>query len=226
MIFFDIDRTLLDHDSAERAAAIQFHAGHAASFPESPDEFVARWHMLAETHMRRYFDGLTTFAGQRRSRMRELFGREALSDSEADMLFDAYLSKYKANWSLFPDVLPCLDRLAGARLGIISNGNSLLQREKLQNTGIVDRFDVVVMSGDVGHAKPSQAIFHAACAGAGEAPENCVYIGDDFAVDAIGSRQAGMHGIWLNRVGGHNADEEPMVTSLAAISENGNCSRF
>jgi putative hydrolase of the HAD superfamily len=96
-------------------------------------------------------------------------------------------------------VQPCLDALSDHALGIVSNGSARQQRMKLEQTGILSRFAVVVGSEDVGEGKPSPAIFLAACRQLGRRPEECVYVGDRLAADARASAAVGMRGIWLDR---------------------------
>ena len=153
MIFFDIDGTLADHKSADRAAALAFQRDHAEVFPEAPDEFAVRWYAVAEKHINRHFAGELTFQGQRRARLQELFAHHSpLTDTEADKLFQTYLKRYEENWFLYPDVMPCLDHFARHVLGVISNGDSNQQRKKLRQLGIIERFSTVLVSGDLGVA--------------------------------------------------------------------------
>ena len=80
----------------------------------------------------------------------------------------------KTAWGLFPDVVDTLDALGSFRLGVISNGASLHQRQKLEAVGILDRFEIVVISEDVGVAKPDPQVFKAACQAAGAPPSACL----------------------------------------------------
>jgi len=50
-------------------------------------------------------------------------------------------------------LVPCLTELGAQRLGIVSNGDSRQQREKLRKLGVAGRFSVVFISGDIGFAK-------------------------------------------------------------------------
>ena len=116
MIFFDLDGTLFDHDAAERQGAQAFQLEHSDLFGESPSAFVALWHSVSEKHMERFFAGDIGEQDQRRARMRELFSRErsALSDQEADQLFELYLAKYLdfvnvESWSV--GVLGCREEI-------------------------------------------------------------------------------------------------------------------
>jgi putative hydrolase of the HAD superfamily len=91
-----------------------------------------------EKHFATFMRGEITFVEHRRRRIRELFQETELylADDEADERFAIYLQYYEDNWTLFDDVLPCLDALSNRRLGIISNGNAEQQAKKLHQTGI------------------------------------------------------------------------------------------
>jgi putative hydrolase of the HAD superfamily len=217
MIFFDIDGTLVDHKGAERAAALAFHMDHTERFHESPESFLDLWQSLADKHVQRYLAGQVSFQGQRRARIRDLFGDHEMTDGEADIIFAKYLHRYEENWRLFGDVAPCLQEMTDVNLGIISNGDSQQQRAKLGTLGIASHFSTVLISGDINTAKPDCGIFAAACRAEGLRPDECVYVGDDLDVDARGSVRAGMRGIWLNRNGKPCPDGVEMITTLREL---------
>lgn len=220
MIFFDIDGTLVDHKGAEQAAALAFQRDHAAVFAEPPENFAARWHAVAEKHIRRHLAGEISFQKQRRARLQELFAHHRrLTDAEADDFFKGYLRRYEEFWSLYPDLRQCLARFKEHKLGVISNGDTNQQRHKLRTLGIADIFSTTVISGDLGVAKPAAGIFAAACEAACKKPDECVYVGDDLKSDAEGSMQAGLHAIWLNRDGATESTGFVTVTSLAELDK-------
>ncbi len=218
MIFFDIDGTLLDHLHAESAGAEAFREETPIFADIEPMEFAALWHRLAEKHMDRFLAGATDIQGQRRDRMRELYASvgASIDRREAEAVFERYLAYYRANWRLYPDTLPCLEALADERLGVISNGGGDQQRHKLEAMGLDDRFDPVVISGDLGRAKPDPAIFIRACELAGCEAIECVYVGDRLETDARAATRAGMRGIFLDR-GDDGAVDVPRILSLADL---------
>ncbi len=215
MIFLDLDGTLLDHDASERLAAAAFFDAYEARLSGwTSGQFVDRWQAVAQTHLNRYLAGEITFVEQRRERLRELFGG-AMGDVELDGMFSVYLAHYESSWRLFPDVLDALRAFEGRPLGIISNGDALQQQNKLSAVGLADRFFPVVISGRVGAAKPSAAIFLEACRQARCAPHECVYVGDRLETDALASSRAGFYGIWLDRGGGPaRCDDIPTIAGL------------
>ena len=215
LVLFDIDETLLDHRTTERAAATALHRSTASARPL--EEFLAAWSDALERNFQRYLAGELSYEEQRRARVREVIA-PALTDDAIDRLLAAYLDAYLNSSSPFPDVLPCLDRLSGHRLGIVSNGDTSHQRTKLARTGIADRFECIVISSECGHAKPAREIFLEACARLGESPASAVHIGDRYDLDAEGARRAGLRGIWLDRSGLACAEHQPpIISSLAEL---------
>jgi putative hydrolase of the HAD superfamily len=213
-IFFDIDGTLVDHASAEQAGltALCSELGLVVSA-----NCLFDWRRISERHFRRHLDGLVSFDEQRLARVREFTGFD-LSDVRADALFGTYLEVYQSSWQLFPDARDCLDRLRDHQLGVISNGDGAQQRAKLQATGVTDLFDVIVVSGEIGVAKPDPRIFAAACRELGVPMSEAVYVGDDSETDVLAARRSGLAGIWVNRSGvAGEVDGVMMVHSLVEV---------
>ena len=218
LIFFDIDETLLSNTAAELNAARELYYLQKMNIQESPEEFLERWKTLTEINVHRYLAGELSFQGQRRERLRQLFAhKKPLSDDEADAIFDSYLKVYESSWELFPDVKNCLNELTGIKLGIISNGNAIQQKQKLTSLEILDRFSIIMISGDVGVSKPDIRIFHTACREAGVRPSECWHVGDDLQADVHGSISSGLNGIWLNRNGQEHHSEIPAIGTLREL---------
>ena len=216
MIFFDIDDTLVTHSQAQSQAARLFWEAFADRLPYSQPEFPAVWDAVMRTHFAAFAAGQISFAEHRRRRVREIFA-DAVSDSEAGALFQAYLRHYEDCWALFDDVLLCLDALRSFPLGIISNGNGKQQRRKLHRLGIAERFQVVIISEEVGLWKPKAEMFWEACRQAETDPGECVYVGDSLTTDALASQAAGMRGVWLNRT--QLSAAELWVPAIACLRE-------
>jgi putative hydrolase of the HAD superfamily len=87
-------------------------------------------------------------------------------------------------------------RAHGFRLGIISNWDLRL-RPLLHALGLAGSFDVIVISAEVGFAKPDPAIFLRAADDLGLAPQEILHVGDDLHHDFLGARQAGLQSVLL-----------------------------
>jgi FMN phosphatase YigB (HAD superfamily) len=93
-----------------------------------------------------------------------------------------------------------LDWLAGRyRLGLVSNFDYAPTVLRILDAGgILDRFEVVLVSDRVGWRKPSARIFEAAFAGMGVTAGECVFVGDRPDIDVAGAKEVGMAAAWLN----------------------------
>lgn len=86
----------------------------------------------------------------------------------------------------------------GYKLGMITNGNSLLQNTKLDTAGIRDLFDMSVVSDDLGIWKPDKGIFEYAMNKLGVSAEESLYVGDHPINDIQGALGAGMNVLWMD----------------------------
>ena len=120
---------------------------------------------------------------------------------------------------LFDDVVEVISYLKEKyRLAILTNGSPISQRRKLESTGILDMFELSVVSGEVGIDKPDPRIFDVMCEKLNVEPAECLYIGDNYVNDVLGARNAGWNAIYLNRL--HlDSEESQMVDSLKKLKE-------
>jgi putative hydrolase of the HAD superfamily len=217
MIFFDLDGTLLDHDAAAYQGAAELYRRYAGELG-TLEEFLPRWYQAADIFNQTFAGKKMSLWESRRSRIHEVFGHR-FGDEEAEARFGVYLESYEKSWVLFPDAWPCLDSLKGQKIGLITNGDKDQQWAKLRQTGLDVIFSPVLISREVGLAKPDPAIFQEAARRAGVDVGKCTYIGDRLDVDALGSQRAGMKGVWLNR----NKEQKTlpegvrMIESLAGL---------
>ena len=217
-VLFDLDGTLLDHEGAASEAVVGL-------FPGVDEEWlVRRWYELTEEAVDRYLAGELTFTAQRRLRILQLAPELGLGDwdeARADAWLSRYVELYEAAWRPFPDARRVLDVLAtrGLRLGVITNGDAVQQRRKIEAIGLADVLPYVVASSEAGSAKPDTGIFRTACAGLGVPPDEAAYVGDRLVIDAKGAAAAGLTGIWLDRSGDPVPEDltVPRITTLEAL---------
>ena len=105
------------------------------------------------------------------------------------------------------------------RLGLVTNGASCLQREKLAGSGLAGLFDAVVVSGDLGVGKPDPHVFQHALALLDGDPGEATMVGDSLTRDVDGAIAAGLRAIWVNRFGRPRPAERPDVVEIAALTE-------
>lgn len=109
----------------------------------------------------------------------------------------------------YDDTAPTLARLkdSGYKIGVITDGLSIKQWEKLVRLGLQDTFDCVVISEEIGAEKPDIKLFQKACDELEVKPEECLYVGDRLNTDITGANRAGMRSVRLLR--GKYKDEKP-----------------
>ena len=71
-------------------------------------------------------------------------------------------------------------------LGLITNGTSNAQWEKIQKLSLEQYFDIVLVSADLPWEKPEPRIFEEACRYLRVSPENCIMVGDKLETDILG----------------------------------------
>ncbi len=104
----------------------------------------------------------------------------------------------------FPELYEVLKALKTRyKLGIITNGYSSVQRDKIETVKITDYFDDIIVSGEVGVEKPDPRIFGLSCERLGVKPEEAVFVGDHYPNDIAGAIGANIKPIWIT----NNPDE-------------------
>jgi putative hydrolase of the HAD superfamily len=118
-------------------------------------------------------------------------------------------------WRIYDDVLPVLDRLAaqGTRMAIISNWDERL-RGLLRGLALDARFETIVISCEVGRAKPDRAIFDEAARRLALPAARILHVGDSAEIDFRGARDAGFQALQIAR-----AASEPGPHHLQSLLE-------
>lgn len=90
-------------------------------------------------------------------------------------------------------VVDAIGRLTGqgVRVAVVSNSDGSV-RDSLGRAGLLDLFEFVIDSHEVGVSKPNPGIFKAALERMSLAPEEAWYVGDSVFHDVRGARAAGM----------------------------------
>jgi FMN phosphatase YigB (HAD superfamily) len=97
------------------------------------------------------------------------------------------------------------------RLAVVSNFDyTPTVRRILADSGILDRFETVIVSDAVGWRKPRPDIFERALADLGVTAGECLFVGDRPEIDVAGAKGVGMAAAWLN------VDRAPLPPGLPA----------
>jgi len=147
------------------------------------------------------------------------------SDADATQLSDAY-GEVRGETGIRP--------FDGARellhdlkehypLGLLTNGPSDIQWEKVRSLGFGDLFDAIVVAGDVGIYKPDPRVFEILLDRLGVDASATLFVGDNLELDIVGAHRSGMRTAWIRRNGTRPTEsiapdvELPDVTFLRKV---------
>lgn len=203
-LFFDLNSTLVDGSGGQAAViracqeiAAQTGLDAARLFEANNAVWQAYWPTVEEQWTLGLLTGETvSLEAWRRSLRACGVGDESL----ARFARETHSRHWLETLRLFDDVRDAVGALeADLSLALITNGAADTQREALRVLGIEHRFAAVVISGEVGLAKPDPAIFRLALEKLRLEPEGVWHVGDSLAADVAGAKAAGLTAVWLNR---------------------------
>jgi putative hydrolase of the HAD superfamily len=191
-VVFDLDFTLAV--TARRREAILADAIDAVDAPDLAREEYLREHNRSHEHETRepIFASLLDDRGD---------------DTDPAALAAAYRQHIADALEPVPDAADLVRRLRrDYRVGLLTNGPVVAQRDKLDALGWTDLFDAVVVSGDLDAGKPDPGAFRAVCRELGVDPADAVYVGDDVEADVRGAADAGLRVVQVVSDGGPDPD--------------------
>ena len=134
--------------------------------------------------------------------MTTLFDERGMDDTAAALkISEAYGDVRRESGVLpYPGINALLaDLKTNYKLGLLTNGPSDTQWEKIEALGFDQKFDAVIVAGDVGIYKPDVRIFELLMEQLGVAAEHSLFVGDTYDADILGAHQAGMYTAWIKR---------------------------
>jgi putative hydrolase of the HAD superfamily len=191
-VYFDIDDTLYDTSGfAELARKAALSVMIDAGLPlNSQEAYILLREIIKEkgSNYDKHFNVLT----------KRVFGEEKPLLIALGMI--TYHNVKFALLRLFPDTISILIYLKkkGYRLGVISNGLTIKQWEKLIRLDLYHFFDEVVTSEEAEVEKPNNEIFKLAMNRMNCEPHMSVMIGNNFREDIMGAINVGMSAILVN----------------------------
>ncbi len=192
----DLDHTLFDSDGSEHAAFAQAMSIAGVEQVDGHAELFRRINLEAWREVER---GRMSPQQVKLLRFERLVKESALDANACDMA-EAYVVGLANNGELYPGALEVIEILAeNASLALVTNGLSEVQRVRIKRTGILPYFDAVVISAEVGTAKPAQEIFDITFAQlSGPPKDTAVMVGDNLKSDILGGANYGISTCWYN----------------------------
>jgi HAD superfamily hydrolase (TIGR01509 family) len=106
-------------------------------------------------------------------------------------------------------------------LGIVTNGTSSWQQDKIEAMGIASLFDSgsVIISEEIGYEKPAKEIYEKALSVFEVSADNTVFVGDSWANDVVGPARVGISSIWFNKKCGEVPKYPKLIGAITDIQE-------
>ena len=204
-LFFDADGTLFDFDRAEVAALEQAFRLIEVTCDAS---YLAIYQRINLALWQAVEKGEIT-PGIVKVRRFELLLEAIGSGSSPAALSANYLECLAARSELIEDAAEVLKALHGKyRIAILTNGLQVVQRGRLARSVIRDHIADMIISEEIGHAKPAKEFFDAAMARLGNpSKREVLMIGDGWIPDIQGAVQYGIDACW------YNPNKKPRPTS-------------
>ncbi len=217
-IWFDLGYTLLKLKREESFRNILADLGFKVSISQIEKAF----HLTDKLFMREY----PGILGKRRAFYMPMYLGNMIHTlglrTDICPLFEVWKKKLEDPfkvWVPYDQVKDELARLSGDgySLGIISNWDKTAV-PILDLHGFTPLFEDIIISSEVGFEKPSAEIFKIALGRASVTAEECLYVGDNYYDDGVGSRKIGMDFVIINPFGNLGIEEIKECTIIPDIT--------
>lgn len=196
-IFFDADDTLFDYPRAERAALLA--CSEKFRVPADAETFIAAYRRHNHDVWREFERGETDQATLRFERFRRLAAELGLDGLPLEQIGSFYLEALSGQSQLLPGALETIRGLAERfPLALITNGIAAVQNRRFAASPITSYFRAIVISEEIGIAKPDPRIFAPALQKIGMEATDILFVGDSVTSDMAAARNAGMDFCWVN----------------------------
>ncbi|TDX45514.1 YjjG family noncanonical pyrimidine nucleotidase [Orenia marismortui] len=206
LLIFDIDRTLLDFDKAEEYAIEEtigfFNINYKKSY------HLENYKAINKKLWEDFEQGLISAEKLKSERFRRLSEKLNLG-LDAKQFSDKYL-EFLAEGAFFVDgALEILkDLYPEHKLLVITNGLSKVQHGRINKLAINDYFEEIIISEEVGIAKPNPELFEYSFTKVGHKDKDtAIIIGDSLSSDIQGGVNFGIDTCWFNPDGKSNNTE-------------------
>ena len=189
-LFFDADGTLFDFNTSEKKALEK--AVRALCRAWNP-ELAVLYHQQTKRTWMELEKKLITLERLKTLRF-ERFKEVSGLDFDVDTMSKVYIDFLSQSDDLFPGTVELLEDLYKKyTLVLATNGITSVQRGRIEATDTGKYFKAIVISEEVGVAKPDPKFFQIASEQCGDPPkENILMIGDSMTSDMQGAKNFGI----------------------------------
>jgi 2-haloacid dehalogenase len=216
-LLFDADGTLFDYDRAESRALKNTFDQLGYPFEEP---YLAEYRRVNHTIWLEFEQGQIDQITLRTRRFELLF--QAINVQADPYEFSpTYLANLAEGTYLIDGAVETLELLSGNfNLAIITNGLKEVQRPRFRKSAINGYIETIIISDEVGVAKPDPKIFDIAFTQMNQPAKNQVLIiGDSLTSDIQGGRNYGIDTCWFNPAGKRNDHQIASTFEIQRLAE-------
>jgi putative hydrolase of the HAD superfamily len=223
MIYFDLDHTLWDFEKNSKETLNRvFHNYHKIFMKTSLEDFIDSYLKINSKLWEMYRNKEISHDDLKLLRFEITLNALKIKHKESLVreMNDFYLKTLAQQKHLVEGAFEVLDYLKeNYELGILTNGFKNTQITKMKSSQIIDYFNILVSSDDVGVPKPDEKIFEYAVIVAKKSKEEILYIGDDLENDILPALKYGMKAIWFKNHQNKTESTENGILSINKLVE-------
>lgn len=213
----DFDHTLFDSDVSEAAA---FSDAMLVAGTSDTGRYESSYRRINKTLWAAVERGEITPQYVRTNRFKRLVEKFDL-DADPQAMSDAYVAGLGVSGNLYAGAREVIEQLSEhAALALVTNGLSEVQRARIHRLDIDRYFDAIVISAEVGVAKPGTEIFDITFSELGFPPkETTLMVGDSLSSDILGGTNYGLATCWYNPAGKVSEPSDKIAHEISELDE-------
>jgi len=216
-LFFDADGTLFNFNKAEATALKQTF--HLLNLPFD-DLYLDVYHRI-NAELWQTLEKQEITPAVLRSRRFELLLESLQLHGSPEQMSNVYLEQLAIGSQLLDDAVDVLQALRKtSQIMIVTNGLSTVQHSRLAHSAIRDLISGIVISEEVGSAKPHTAFFDVAFDRAGNPlKDDVLIVGDSLTSDMQGGVNYAIDTCWFNPAGDPQPEHLPITYDIRCLSD-------
>ncbi len=216
VVLFDLDHTLSDFEATKKEAFPEVIRSHGIDLDAFDPPLIETFAKVEKPLWAGIESGAITLETLNDQRWGGLVDAAGL-DADPASMGAQYLDALGRLGRLFPGAIELLDQLQPhCMLGLITNGYAEVQRPRLAHFDLAKYFDVLVVSSEIGVAKPDPRFFDDALRqireidGHSERPlSDILVVGDSLTSDMTGAVNSQLPACWYNPHGAAQPTHAP-----------------
>lgn len=219
VILWDVDGTLLDFEMAEKEAIRKCF--EVFELGECTDEMIARYSVINRGYWERLERKEMTKPEILVKRFEDFFKTEGIITDCAEKFNSEYQVRLGDTICFCDDAYELVKELKSrVKQYAVTNGTKVAQDKKLDKSKLIDLFDDVFISEDVGFEKPDIKFFEHVWDVIGHYDsDEVIIVGDSLTSDMKGGNNAGIKCCWYNPKGMKNTNGVKLDYEIKKLQE-------